>query len=328
MHTETLKDWTHAHRFGLGDTGERERRVRWVIAITAAAMVLEIAGGLAFGSMALLADGLHMASHATALAIAAFAYAFARRHAANPRFSFGTGKVGALAGFASAVLLLGFAVVMAGESVGRLIAPMEIVFDQALLVAVIGLAVNAVSAVLLRHGHSHGHEHGHGGHGHGGHGHDGHDHADDDHAHDHNLRGAYLHVIADALTSVLAIAALLAGKYAGWVWMDPMMGIVGAVLITRWSWGLLRQTSRVLVDAQAPEPVCRAITDAIEGGGSDRVADLHVWSIGPGARAAILAVVTDTPQAPEHYRDRLPDHLGLAHVSVEVHHCPHHGDPA
>ncbi len=318
MHTETLKDWTHAHRFGLGDTGERERRVRWVIAITVVAMVLEIAGGLAFGSMALLADGLHMASHATALAIAAFAYAFARRHAANPRFSFGTGKVGALAGFASAVLLLGFAVVMAGESIGRLIAPTQIVFDQALMVAAIGLAVNAVSAVLLRHGHGHGHDHGH----------EGHDHAADDHAHDHNLRGAYLHVIADALTSVLAIAALLAGKYAGWVWMDPMMGIVGAVLITRWSWGLLRQTSGVLVDAQAPEPVCQAITDAIEGGGSDRVADLHVWSIGPGARATILAVVTDTPQAPDHYRDRLPDHLGLVHVSVEVHHCPHHGPPA
>lgn len=319
MHTRTLDDWTHAHRFGDADTGARERRVLWVIGLTAATMVAEIAGGIAFGSMALLADGLHMASHVTALAITAFAYAFARRHADDPRFSFGTGKVGSLAGFASAVLLAGFAGVMAVESVGRLMAPREIVFDQALVVAAVGLAVNAVSAVLLRGGHGHGHHHDHD---------DDHDHDHDHGTHDddHNLHGAYLHVIADALTSVLAILALLAGKLAGWVWLDPLMGIVGALLIAHWSWGLLRRTGAVLTDRQAPLPVCRAITDAIEGDGTDRVADLHVWSIGPGSRAAILSVVTDDPQAPAHYRERLPDDLGLAHVSIEVHRCPnHHG---
>jgi len=301
MHTENLTSWTHGHRFAVDQTGGRERRVRWVIALTVVAMVAEVAGGLAFGSMALLADGLHMASHAAALAITAFAYAFARRHAGDPRFSFGTAKVSSLAGFASALLLVGFAVMMAGESLGRLVSPRQIIFDQALLVAVAGLVVNGVSAVLLGHGHG-----------------------DAAHEHDHNLRGAYLHVVADALTSVLAIIALLVGKLGGWVWLDPMMGIVGAGLILRWSWGLLHQTSMILIDRQAPEPVCRVVREAIEGQGMDRVADLHVWSLGPGLRAAILSIVTDRPQSPDHYRQLLPNDLGLVHVSVEVHHCPDH----
>ncbi|PKN39658.1 MAG: cation transporter, partial [Deltaproteobacteria bacterium HGW-Deltaproteobacteria-20] len=259
-----------------------------------------------FGSMALLADGLHMASHAAALTITAMAYVYARRHAADPRYSFGTGKVNALAGFTGAVILALFAGVMVVESVGRMVSPVEIIFDHALLVAVVGLLVNAGSVVLLHggehdhHEQDHDHEHEHESH--------------DAHAQDHNLRSAYLHVLADALTSVAAIVALLAGKFFGLVWMDPAMGIVGAVLVGRWSWGLLRDTAAVLLDRQAPASILDRVRQAVEP--SATVLDLHVWSIGPGIYACVLAV--EGRGDPADYAALIPDDLCIVHVTVEV----------
>jgi cation diffusion facilitator family transporter len=276
-------------------------------------MVVEVGAGLVYGSMALLADGLHMASHTAALGISAFAYAYARRHARNAEFSFGTGKVNALGGFTGAILLALFALLMAWESVGRFLRPVDIAFDHAILVAVLGLAVNGASAWILRgadHGHPHDHDHDHD--------HDGHDHDRGRH-HDHNLRAAYLHVIADAATSVLAILALLAGKYLGAAWMDPAVGLVGAVLITRWSLGLLTATSAVLLDRQGPRSVRERIRSGIEADRDSRVADLHLWCIGPGLYAVVLTVVAREPATADEYRARLPAGLGLAHVSIEVH---------
>ena len=272
-----------------------------MIAITATMMVVEIATGMLFGSMALLADGLHMASHAAALSITAIAYFFARRHAGDARYSFGTGKLNALGGFTGAVLLALFALLMVSESAGRFLHPVKILFDQAIFVAVLGLLVNGGSALILGTGHEHSHDG------------SAHDH------HDHNLRSAYLHVLADALTSVLAIVALLAGKHLGLAWMDPAMGLVGAALVTRWSWGLLRDSGRVLLDRQAPPAVLAEVRAAIEAGGRDRVTDLHVWSIGPGLLAASITVVSPDPRPPDHYKNRLAQRLALAHSTVEVH---------
>lgn len=314
MHTRRLDDWRHDHTFGLDAVSHGERRTLLVALVTAAFMGVEIAGGLAFGSMALLADGLHMGSHAVALGIAVSAYVYARRRAADPRFSFGTGKVNALAGFTGALLLVGFAALMAWESVARFLEPVPIVFDWAIAVAVLGLLVNGASALVLGHGgadHAQGHEHA------GGHP----EHASPHH-HDHNLRAAYLHVLADALTSVTAIVALVSGKFLGWVWLDPAMGIVGSLLVARWSWGLLRQTSHVLLDRQAPPEVLERVRGALEAESDDRVVDLHLWSIGPGVRAACIAVVSHAPRDPEEYRKRLPADVGLAHTTVEVHRCP------
>lgn len=329
MHTYSVDTWRHGHTFGQERSRAGERRTLLVLVLTAVTMAVEVAAGLAFGSVALLADGLHMGSHAVALGIAAFAYGYARRHAADPRFAFGTGKVNALGGYTGAVLLAAFALAMVWESVSRLLAPVPIAFDWAIAVAVVGLAVNAASVLILGlhgYGHDHGHHHGHGYH-HGDHDHEhgrGHHH---DHDHDHeddqdlNLRSAYLHVLADALTSVLAIGALLAGRFLGAWWMDPLMGLFGAALVTRWSWGLLRDTSRILLDHQAPESVLRAVREAIEGVADNRLYDLHVWSVAPGAYAAALGVVTHTPRPPEHYRALIPAELGIAHVTVEVQEC-------
>jgi cation diffusion facilitator family transporter len=281
-----------------------------VALLTAATMVVEVVAGLAFGSMALLADGLHMASHATALGIAVLVYVYARRRAGDSRFAFGTGKVNALGGYTSALLLTGFALYMAVESGMRFLAPVPIAFDQAIFVAVLGLLVNGVSVAILGVPHD-------------GDGHDHHDHHHHDHhhGHDHNLRGAYLHVLADALTSVLAIVALVAGKYAGAVWLDPMMGVVGALLVGRWAWSLIRDSSQTLLDRQAPVALCDAIRRSIESWQDTRVADLHVWSIGPGLYAAELAVVSHDPAPPSTYKRLLPEGA-LAHVTVEVHRCP------
>lgn len=298
--------WRHDHSFGQDAVREGERRTLIVIAITAVMMVVEIGAGLVYGSMALLADGLHMASHTAALGISAFAYAYARRHARNAEFSFGTGKVNALGGFTGAVLLAVFALAMAWESLGRFLTPVDIAFDQAILVAVLGLAVNGVSALVLR-GADHGHDH--------------HDH-DHDHSHDQNLRAAYLHVIADAATSVLAIFALLCGKYLGAAWLDPAMGLVGAALITRWSLGLLSTTSAVLLDRQGPRDLRERIRAGIEADGESDVADLHLWCIGPGLYALVLTVVAREPATADEYRARLPPGCGLAHVSIEVHRRP------
>jgi cation diffusion facilitator family transporter len=308
VHTHDLTAWQHDHVFQNDRKQAGERRTLWVVLLTAVMMVVEIVTGVLSGSMALLADGLHMASHTTALGIALFAYVLARRLASDPRFAFGVGKINSLAGFASAVLLLAFAGIMVTESVGRLIEPRSIAFDQALIVAVVGLLVNGLSAWILMstphdHAHGHGHQHGH---------------------HDHNLRAAYLHVLADALTSLLAIVALLAGKYWGASWLDPAMGIVGAVLVARWSFGLIQESSRVLLDRQAGDDILSAVRKSVEGASSDRVTDLHVWRIGHGLYSAELAVVTHDPQPPQHYKALIPPTLNVVHATVEVHRCSAH----
>lgn len=290
----------HEHHFEQHLPKPGEVRTRWVVALTALTMIVEVAAGIAFGSMALLADGLHMASHAAALGLSALAYAFARRHAHDRSFSFGTGKVNSLAGFASAIVLAIFAVMMALESVGRFLEPVPIAYDEAIIVAVLGLVVNGLSVLILGGG---GHRHGDGAHHH-------------HHDHDHTLRAAHLHVLADALTSLLAIVALLAAKYAGAVWMDPAMGIVGGALVARWSWGLMVQTSRVLVDRQAPEAILEHLRGAVETRGA-RIVDLHVWEIGPGYRAAIVSLESEHALSPAEVEAWIPSELGIAHLTVE-----------
>lgn len=341
MHQQaSLERWRQA-RAGLpAQQLGAERRARLVFALTVATMVAELAAGWWTGSMSLSADGWHMGSHAAALGIAAFAYAFARRHVESERFSFGTGKVSALAGFASALLLAVVAVLMATESVGRLVAPVDVRFDEAIVVATVGLAVNVASALLLsapgranrdagaaapahHHDHPHGKPH-HGHHdespaSHRAHGH-GHDHHH--HHHDHNLRAAYLHVIADALTSVLAIVALAAGKLSGWVWLDPAVAIAASVIIGWWAWGLLRVTGRVLLDAQDGGALREEILRRVEADADNRVADLRLWSIGSGGQALILSVVTHQPRSAEHYKALLAGLPELGHVTVEVFLCP------
>ncbi|MEO0979341.1 MAG: CDF family Co(II)/Ni(II) efflux transporter DmeF [Pseudomonadota bacterium] len=326
MHKHDMSSWTHDHVFGQDKARPGERRTLVIVLVTGVFMIVEIVAGLYYGSMALLADGLHMASHAAALGISVAAYVYARRHASDRRFSFGTGKVNSLAAFASAILLGGFAVVMAVESVERLFNPVAISFDQAILVAVLGLAVNGASAWLLAstpHHHGHGHDHHHDHHQHG---HDHHHHHEEDEKSselhkDHNLRAAYLHVLADALTSLLAIIALLAGKYAGAAWLDPIMGIVGAVLVAHWSLGLLRMSARVLLDWQAEEPKIEKLRNALLADDSDRIADIHVWSIGQSQYAAEVVIVSDTPRSPRQYKALIPNGLGIVHVSLEVHRC-------
>lgn len=314
MHTESVERWVHDHTFGQDRKKSAEHRTLIVIVITLVTMAVEIAAGIAFGSMALLADGLHMGSHASALAISVFAYYYTRRHAKDARFNFGTGKVSSLAGFASAVVLVLFALVMAWESVARFISPVAIGFDQAIFVAVLGLIVNGICLLILGgHGHSHGRSRRED---------DGGDR--DGHAHehpDHNFRSAYLHVAADALTSVLAIFALLAGKYLRQGWLDPFMGVVGAALVVRWSWGLLHASARVLLDMQAPEELREGIRKAIESEGDSRISDMHVWSVGPGLYAAEIAVVSSQPLETAGYYDLLPKNLGIVHITVETHRC-------
>ncbi|HEY3517256.1 MAG TPA: CDF family Co(II)/Ni(II) efflux transporter DmeF [Gammaproteobacteria bacterium] len=318
MQEDFLARWRHEHSFGQDRRRPGESRTQLVIAITATMMVVEIAAGVLFGSMALLADGLHMTSHAVALGINAYAYAYARRHAHDASYSFGTGKVNTLGGFTGAVLLAVFALLMASESLQRLVAPVPIAFNQAIWVAVLGLVVNGVSMLILGHRH---HEHDHSD----DHDHDDHEHDHDDHdhehargGHDHNLASAYLHVLADALTSLLAIGALLAAKYFGLTWMDPFMGLVGAVLVARWSLGLLKTTTAVLLDRSAPEEARRAVKDAIERADGNRVVDLHLWCIGLNLYAVVLTVVTPQPRAPEHYKALLPADLQIVHATVEV----------
>jgi cation diffusion facilitator family transporter len=326
----------HGHVFLGADQAKNERRTHLVIVLTAVMMALEIAAGLLFGSMALLADGWHMASHASALGIAALAYYLSRRHAHDPRFCFGTGKVGDLAAFSSALLLAGIALLMAYESTRRLIHPVTISFGEAIVVAVLGLAVNLVSALVLDQGD--GHHHDRDAHDHDRHGHHDHDHEDDDHddhdhaAHppvgrvvDHNLRAAYIHVMADALTSVLAIAALVLGRYLGWAFMDPLMGVVGAVVISRWSYGLLKDSGRVLLDMTPDPAVGDRIRQAIESSGDGRVTDLHLWRVGPGHWAAIISVVSAQNPPPDHFKSLLGRLSELSHVTVEVN--PEPGTP-
>jgi cation diffusion facilitator family transporter len=301
----------HSHEF---DTRNplAERRTRQVMWLTAAMMVVEIVAGTVFGSMALLADGWHMSSHALALGVTAGAYALARRHAADPRFTFGTWKIEVLGGYTSAVFLLGVAAYMGFESVSRLIHPADIHFNQAIPVAILGLAVNIVSAWMLSSGtrrHDHaaagGDDHGHG-----------HDHA---HHHDLNLRSAYLHVVADAATSVLAIIALAGGKYLGATWLDPVMGLVGTVLVARWALSLLRDTGRVLLDAEMDAPVVGEVHEIIQSlPQRATIRDLHVWRVGKGKFACIVSIATDEPISADEVRGRLSVHEELVHITVEV----------
>lgn len=306
----------HDHSFGQDRRRDGETRTLIVIVITTLMMVVEITAGILFGSMALLADGLHMASHAAALSVSAFAYIYARRHAHDRRFSFGTGKVNSLGGFTGAILLAVFALAMTWESIDRLLHPVDIAFGQAIFVAVLGLIVNGVSVFILEHEDHHAHSHDHD------HDDDHQDHAhtvEDDHHQDHNLRAAYLHVLADALTSVLAIFALLTARYFGTVWMDPVMGIIGAILVSHWSLGLLTTTGQVLLDRQAADTTCDDVRKCIEQDGSSRVVDLHVWTVGPRIRAAAIGIVTSSPRSASDYRAMLPETAGIVHSTIEVH---------
>lgn len=306
--TPQIDRHSHDHQFLGASHDENARRTLWVVALTFVMMIGEITAGYITGSMALLADGFHMATHAGALGIAAAAYGFARRNANNRRYSFGTGKVGDLAGFASAMVLGLVSLGIAGESILRLFQPTTVAFGEATVIAVVGLAVNLVSAFVLmgHHGHDHGHHHDHA-HEHGGH-----------HHHDNNLRSAYVHVLADALTSVLAIAALLAGRYLGWVWLDPAMGIVGAIVIAKWAFNLMRDSSAVLLDA-TDEPVAAEIRELLETSGDVRISDLHVWQVGPQARAAIVSVVASAGVTAEAVRARLAPVHELSHLTIELH---------
>ncbi|MBU9454133.1 CDF family Co(II)/Ni(II) efflux transporter DmeF [Burkholderia multivorans] len=315
----------HDHIF-LGAAHERNERRTWaVIALCAAMMVAEIVGGSLFGSLALVADGLHMSTHAGAMLIAALAYTYARRHARDPRFVFGTGKLGDLAGFTSAIVLAMIALLIGYEAVVRLLAPVPIDFGEAIPIAVVGLIVNIVSAWLLSGDHHHGHDH---------HGHHHHDHEHEhEHAHahahdahtpsvaatrDHNLRSAYIHVIADAAVSLLTIVGLLLARAFGWIWMDPLAGIVGALVIANWSYGLMRDTGGVLLDMNSDRRLTERVRHALEHDG-DTVADLHVWRVGPGHMSAIVSVTTDDPTRDARFYHGLLKHIGgLSHVTVEV----------
>ena len=307
MHSHNIEQWQHTHNFAI-DSGHAEKSTRQVMLLTAVMMVIEIVAGSVFGSMALLADGWHMATHVAAFGITLFAYRFARNHADNPRFTFGTGKVGFLGGFASAVALAMVALFMAMESVMRMVEPQPIHFNEAIGVAIAGLLVNLASGILLQGHHAHSDEHDHP-----------HDH--DHHHHDHNLRAAYFHVLADALTSVFAIVALVAGKYFGWIWLDPVMGLVGAAVISRWSYGLLRDTGHILLDGAVEAHTRSAIRTAIEHETDNQIADLHVWQVGPGHYSTTVSVVTHHPEAPEYYKLLLRDIPHLTHVLVEVNQC-------
>lgn len=300
---------SHSHVF-LGEGHDKNERRTWaVIALCAGMMVAEIAGGLLFGSIALVADGLHMSTHASALLLAALAYRYARRHAEDPRFSFGTGKLGDLAGFSSAIVLLMIAVLIGYEAVSRLIAPVPISFNEAIPIAVLGLIVNIVSALLLSGGaagHDHGHAHDHS-----------HEHAHGNAHRDNNMRAAVIHVLADAVVSVLVIAGLLLGRAFGWLFMDPVAGLVGAAVIASWSYGLIRDTGAILLDMNPDRGMAERVRAAIEHDG-DRIEDLHLWRLGPGHLGAILSVVTTKPRDADHYRRLLRHFRNLSHVTVEV----------
>jgi cation diffusion facilitator family transporter len=310
MDLHDMARWQHKHHFHIDDR-KGEHNTWRVIGLTLVMMIIEIVAGFVFGSMALLADGWHMGTHVIALGITAFSYYYARRHADDPHYSFGTGKVGSLGGYTSAIALGIAAAFMVVESTERIISPQPIRFNEAILVACIGLAVNLLSAFLLEGG---------GEHEHGAHVHSPHNNSTG-HSHDHALRGAYLHVLADAVTSVAAIVALLAGKFLGWAWMDPVMGIAGSVLIGFWSFGLLQQTSGILLDRDINPELTPRIKAAIEKDSDNRVADLHVWRIGTEQLALILSIVTDYPKTADHYKELLKDFEELTHVSVEINRC-------
>jgi cation diffusion facilitator family transporter len=320
MDADTFERLRHDHAFLGARHGTHERRTWAVVALTAFMMVVEIGGGVWSGSLALIADGLHMATHVAALSIAALAYLIARRHVGNDWFSFGTGKLGELAAFASALILTMVALLIGWESVTRIFHPVPIAFGEAIPIAVLGLGANLVSAFLLHddehHGHGHGEDDDHD------HDHD-HDHRDhaghDDHSHhaDHNFRAAYIHVLSDALTSVLAIAALSAAAYFDLHWLDPIAGLLGMIVITIWAYSLIRSAAAVLLDAVPSRARAELIRQRLETGG-DRVTDLHVWRLGPGHLGVLASIVAKHPQPPSHYKARLDGIGDLSHVTIEV----------
>ncbi len=318
MHTQNLSHWVHEHVFDSGSSAA-ERSTRIVMWVTVTAMVIEIAAGWLFNSMALLADGWHMSSHAVAIGLSALAYTAARRYAKDPSFAFGTWKIEVLGGFASAIFLLGVAVMMVAGSVERLLAPQAIQYNQAIVVAALGLVVNIVCALIL--GKAHDHDHGASAHAHRG------DHAHTStHHHDLNLRSAYLHVIADAATSVFAIVALAGGLIYGWSWLDPVMGIIGAMFVAYWAKGLIIDTGKVLLDREMDHPVVEEIRQAVEAGAAEeetRVTDLHVWRVGKQAYACALTLVTHGALlTPDEVRKRLAVHEEIVHSTIEIHRCP------
>lgn len=315
MHAHSMDGWRHEHVF-LGEHHARNERRSWaVVALCGAMMTAEILGGILWGSMALVADGLHMSTHAGALVIAALAYSYARQHARDRRFAFGTGKLGDLAAFSSAIVLAMIALLIGYGSLERLVNPVPIAFTEAIPLAALGLGVNLVSAWLLREDEVHetrnsgGHDHG----------------ARHDHHHrhaDHNRRAAYVHVMADAAVSVLALVGLVTARGFGWLWMDPVMGLVGMLVIANWSWNLLRASGSVLLDMQPQGGLTRCIEERLEGAAGDRIADLHLWRVGPGHHAAVVSIVADRPEPPGAYKARLAGIPGLSHVTVEVLACP------
>ncbi len=325
MHSYSMDDFRHSHVF-LGETHDRNERKTWaVITVCTAMMVAEIVGGLWFGSVALIADGLHMSTHAGALLIAALAYTYSRRYADDARLAFGTGKLGDLAAFTSAIILAIIALFIGYESLERLVNPVPIAFDQAIPIAAAGLVINLLSAYLLQDEHDHHHDHGHD------HDHEpvhAHDHEANDHVHgqthvdlDHNLRAAFVHVLTDAAVSVLVIIGLVAGRQFGWLWMDPVMGLVATVVILSWSRTLIRSAGAVLLDACPDPALLRKIAARLEQN-SDRVSDLHLWRLGPGHLAAVISLVTHEQHAPDYYKRRLVDLPALSHVTIEVLPCP------
>jgi cation diffusion facilitator family transporter len=319
MDADTFERWRHDHAFLGARHGTHERRTWAVVALTAFMMIVEIGGGMWSGSMALIADGLHMATHVVALSIAALAYLVARRHVGNDWFSFGTGKLGELAAFASALILTMVALLIGWESVSRLFHPVPIAFGEAIPIALLGLGVNLLSAFLL-HDDEHHHGHGHAEDDNHDHDHDDHDHAGHhDHSHhaDHNFRAAYIHVLSDALTSLLAIAALSTAAYFDLHWLDPIAGLLGMIVIIIWAYSLMRSAAGVLLDAVPSRARAELIRQRLEMGG-DRVTDLHVWRLGPGHLGVLAAIVSKHPQPPSHYKARLDGIEDLSHVTIEV----------
>jgi len=310
MHTTNISAWQHDHNF-TGDTSSAEKRTRRVVILTAAMMLIEIVAGYFFHSMALVADGWHMGTHVAAFVLAALAYSYGRRHATDARFTFGTGKVGVLGAFTSAIVLSIIALVIAADSVHRLLVPQAIHFREAIIIAVVGLVVNLLSAFMLKDDphHHHGHEHGH----------------DHGHHHDLNLKAAYIHVLADTFTALGAVVALTTGYFLGWVWLDPAMGLVGTVVNVSWAYTLLRDSGSILMDrvpASSDLPV--VIREGIESDGDSKITDLHIWQVGSGKFAAIISVVAHHPRTPDEYRGALKIHEELVHVTVEVHTCQEH----
>ncbi len=318
MHTKDISSYEHSHIFSLTE-GKAERRTFWVVLITLGMMFVEIIAGWLYHSMALLADGWHMSTHALALTISLLAFIFARRHASDRSFTFGTWKLEVLGGFTSGIILGFVGLFMGYVSIVRLFQPLEIRYNEAILIAVIGLVVNLVSMLLLNvknesHHHHHHHEHEH-------HEHDDHDHGHHQKHENLNMKAAYIHVLADAMTSVFAIVALLGGKFMGWNWLDPIMGIAGAFLVIRWTYFLLKETGVILLDKEDGKSVSEKIRKLIESDSDTRISDLHVWKVGMNKYACIVSIVANKPHELRHYKDILSAHSEIVHLTVEIMKC-------